>query len=76
MSVQQFLAESLGKAIAGGVEFAAMKNLVADMEAQDLSSDEKRAKVIADFKAIGYELAGWVVNALLELALIYLRAAV
>ena len=36
MSVQQFLAESLGKAIAGGVEFAAMKNLVSDMEAQDL----------------------------------------
>ena len=46
------------------------------MEAQDLAPEVKRAKVIEDFKAIGYQLAGWTVNALLELALIWLRAAV
>ena len=76
MSIQKFLASSLAEAIAGGTEFAAMKSLVADMEAQDLAPEVKRAKVIEDFKAIGYELAGWTVNALLELALIWLRAAV
>jgi len=75
MIILKELVELVAKTIAGGVEFAAMKTLVQDMESQDLSGAEKREKVLEDFKQIGYELAGWTVNALLELAIIWIRAA-
>lgn len=76
MIILKELVELVAKTIAGGVEFAAMKTLVQDMESQDLSGAEKREKVLEDFKQIGYELAGWTVNALLELAIIWIRSAV
>lgn len=75
MIILKELVELVAKTIAGGVEFAAMKTLVQDMESQDLSGSEKREKVLEDFKQIGYELAGWTINALLELAIIWIRAA-
>ena len=76
MKVIPYLAEQLGTAIAGGVEFAAMKSLVKDIESSSLNGAEKRAKVLEDFQAIGYELAGWVVNTLLELAVVWVRASI
>jgi len=53
--------------------FAAMRSLVADMEKTNLTGKEKKEKVLEDFKAVGYELAGWVVDTLLQLALIYVK---
>ena len=76
MIILKELVELVTKTIAGGVEFAAMKSLVTDMEDKDLSGAEKREKVLEDFTQIGYGLAGWVVNALLELAIVYIRSIV
>ena len=74
MIILKELVELVAKTIAGGVEFSAMKSLVQDMESQDLKGSEKREKVLDDFAQIGYDLAGWVVNALLELAIIWIRS--
>lgn len=76
MIILKELVELVAKTIAGGVEFSAMKSLVQDMESKDLSGEEKRSKVLDDFSQIGYDLAGWVVNALLELAIIWIRSVV
>lgn len=76
MIILKELVELIAKTIAGGVEFAAMKALVQDMESKDLSGAEKREKVLDDFSQIGYGLAGWVVNALLELAIVWIRSAI
>ena len=73
MNFKQEIIDLVAKTLAGGVEFAAMKSLVADLESSELSGSEKRAKVIADFEQIGYGLAGWLVNVLLELAVAYIR---
>lgn len=76
MIILKELVELVAKTIAGGVEFSAMRSLVADMEDKNLSGSEKREKVLEGFAQIGYGLAGWVVNALLELAIIYIRSIV
>ena len=73
MSFKQEIIDLVAKTLAGGVEFAAMKSLVADLESSELTGSEKRDKVIADFEQIGYGLAGWLVNVLLELAVAYIR---
>lgn len=73
MSVTKFLIEHLATAIAGGAEFSAMKTLVQDLESTTLSGPEKKAKVLEDFYAIGYGIAGWTINLLLELAVAYIK---
>lgn len=74
MRVIPFLIDNLASLIAGGTEFSAMKSLVKDMQDTGLSGDEKKAKVLDDFGQIGYEIGGWVVNLLLELAVAWLKA--
>lgn len=74
MRVIPFLIDNLASLIAGGTEFSAMKSLVADIQDSGLSGDEKKAKVLDDFGQIGYEIGGWVVNLLLELAVAWLKA--
>ena len=39
----------------------------------NFSGAERKAKVLADFEQIGYGLAGWLVDTLLQLALLYVR---
>lgn len=74
MRVIPFLIDNLAALVAGGTEFGAMKSLVADIQDSGLSGDEKKAKVLNDFGQIGYEIGGWVVNLLLELAVAWLKA--
>lgn len=74
MRVIPFLIDNLAALVAGGTEFSAMKSLVADIQDSGLSGDEKKAKVLDDFGQIGYEIGGWVVNLLLELAVAWLKA--
>ena len=50
MIILKELVELVAKTIAGGVEFAAMKSLVTDMEDKDLSGAEKREKQVNYFK--------------------------
>lgn len=74
MRVIPFLIDNLAALVAGGTEFSAMKSLVADIQDSGLSGDEKKAKVLDGFAQIGYEIGGWVVNLLLELAVAWLKA--
>lgn len=74
MRVIPFLIDNLAALVAGGTEFGAMKSLVADIQDSGLSGEEKKAKVLDDFGQIGYEIGGWVVNLLLELAVAWLKA--
>ena len=73
MVIKRFIIDQLVSAFDVGVQFAAIKSLVADLENSELSGAERKAKVIADFEAIGYGLAGWLVDTLLQLALLYVR---
>ncbi len=74
MRVIPFLIDNLASLIGGGTEFSAMKSLVKDMQDTGLSGEEKKAKVLDDFGQIGYQIGGWVVNLLLELAVAWLKA--
>lgn len=76
MRIVPFLIDQLAALIAGGTEFSAMKSLVQDIESKDLSGSEKRSKVLEDFAQIGYDIGGWVVNLLLELAVAWLKEKV
>ena len=74
MIILREFAGILGKKLAGGVAFAAMKTLVADIESSELSGKEKREKVLADFQELGYNLATWIVETILQLACIYVKS--
>lgn len=74
MRVVPFLIDNLAALIAGGTEFSAMKSLVKDMQDTGLSGAEKKTKALENFEQIGYEIGGWVVNLLLELAVAWLKA--
>lgn len=76
MSVQKFLLEAVAHTIADGAQWSAMKTLVSDIESADMTGSEKKAKVIADFEAIGYKLAGWIVDTLLQLAVMYIKTVI
>lgn len=74
MKVIPYLAEQLGNHLAGGVEFSAMKALVHDIERSDMSGSEKKNKVLEDFEAIGYSLAGWIIDTILQLAVVVVKS--
>lgn len=59
-----------------GVPYAALKNLMLDAERTDLTGPEKRDKVLADFRAIGYDLAEWVVELIWGLAIAWVKGQV
>ena len=73
MIIKRFIIDQLVNAFNVGTPFAAVKSLVADLENSDLPGAERKAKVLADFEQIGYGLASWIVDTLLQLALLYLR---
>ena len=73
MIIKRFIIDQLVNSFNVGTPFAAIKSLVADMENSELSGSERKAKVLADFEQIGYGLAGWLVDTLLQLALLYVR---
>lgn len=73
MVVLRFMVHQLGTLLSNETQWAAMRSLVADLENSELSGKDRKAKVIADFEAIGYDIAGWLLETLLQLALLYVR---
>lgn len=73
MVIIRYLVSQLGAALANERQWSAMKSLVADLENSELTGAERKVKVLADFEAIGYEIAGWLAETLLQLALLYVR---
>lgn len=73
MKLTPIIIESFAKFVAGGREWAAMKQLVGDINHQGWTGAEKRRVVLSDFAAIGYDIAGWVANLLLELAVAWIK---
>lgn len=75
MKITPFVIEKFAAFLANGRVFAAMKNIVLDLESSSLPNNEKRQSAVDQFKAIGYEVGGWVINLLLELAVAWARSS-
>lgn len=73
MKIKPFVIERFANWLAGGTAFEAAKQIVADFDDPAIPGHEKRAAAIDAFIAIGYGLAGWVVNLVIELAVAWLR---
>lgn len=73
MKLTPIIIESFAKFVSGGREWAAMKQLVADIDHKGWTGAEKRRVVLSGFNAIGYGLALWAGNLLLELAVAWVK---
>lgn len=73
MKLTPFVIEHFARWVSGGAPFYAMREIVATLESDDLPGSEKRDKALDQFKQLGYSLAKWVANLLLELAVAYVR---
>ena len=74
MKVSAFAIEQFGRWVVGGVPFAAAKNVVAALEGSDLSGEEKRQAAITQLRTFGYQLAGFLLNLAVELAVAWLKS--
>jgi hypothetical protein len=74
VKITPFIIEQFASWLAGGTPFAAMRTIVADYNDSSLTGAEKRAAVLGEFEKIGYSLAGWLANLLLELAVAWLKS--
>jgi hypothetical protein len=59
--------------LTSGAIFLDLKNLIKDVEETSLTSEEKKAKVLADFKHIGYDMADIVIKISIDLVVYYLN---
>ncbi len=60
-------------ALVGSFNYAKIKDLVLDMEREDLTGTEKRDRVLAECKNIAYVVGGALVNLAIESAVVALR---
>jgi hypothetical protein len=75
MKIIPSLLQAVADTSGNGVPFAAMRSLIQDMESTSLAGQEKKAKVLEDFHAIGYGLTGWLVELIFGLAIAYVKSA-
>ncbi len=73
MKVGAIAIEQFGRWLIGGVPFAAAKGIVTELNDSDLSNEEKRARAAEKLKSFGYQLAGFMVNLAIELAVAWLK---
>lgn len=73
MKIKPFVIERFANWLASGTAFAAAKQIVTDIDDPAKPGAEKRDAAYQAFVAIGYGLASWVVNLLIELAVAWLR---
>jgi hypothetical protein len=73
MNLKQILIEQLAKLLASGKIFARIRGIVQSVDSTDKTGDEKRQLVLDSLKATGIEVAGFLLNVLLELAVTWLR---
>jgi len=74
MKVTPYIIERFAKFIVGGVPFESMKRIVRDVNNEALTGAEKRNTVFTEFTMLGYELAEWMVNLGIELAVAWLKS--
>lgn len=74
MKITPFIIERFASWLAGGTPFHAMKSLVQAFDDPEKSGADKRRTVLEAFQSLGYALAGWLTNLLLELAVAWLRS--
>jgi hypothetical protein len=74
MKLTPFLIERFARWIAGGVAYSAMKSIVLSLDDADMTGAQKREHALRVFANIGYSLAGWLVNLLLELVVAWVRS--
>jgi hypothetical protein len=73
VKIKPFVIERFANWLAGGTAFEAAKQIVTFIDDPDKPGAEKRQAAYNAFVAVGYGLAGWVVNLVIELAVAWLR---
>ena len=74
MNIKASVIESFSRWLFGGVPFASARRLVEQMDGKKLSGTQKFALVKDEFIRLGYDLAGWAVNLIIELAVAWMKA--
>lgn len=74
MKITPFIIDRFAKFVFGGVPFESMKRISADWNNVEISGANKRVMVISEFQTLGYEIASWLVNLGLELAVSWLKS--
>ena len=74
MKVTPFLIDSFAKWLVGGVAFSTIKQVVSDLDNEELSGSEKFDKAVDAAKTAGVALVGWMLNVAIELAVAWARS--
>lgn len=76
MKLLPFVIERFAKWAVGGVPFESMKRIVSshDENMPGMTGAQKRESVLRVFKTFGYELADFLVNLAIELAVAYFKS--
>lgn len=74
MKLMPFIIEKFAKFIVGGVPFESMKRIVLGLSSAAFSGDQKRELAINEFKTFGYDLANFIINLAVELAVSWLKS--
>jgi hypothetical protein len=74
MNLKALIIERFAKWLIGGVPFASLKRIVREWDEADMPGERKRLGVLKEFKTLGYDLAGVMVNLGLELAVAWLQS--
>lgn len=73
MNVLPIIIDRFAKLIIGGVPFESMKRIATDANNSLLTGSEKREAVRREFCTLSYDLAEFLINLGLELAVTYLK---
>ncbi len=74
MKIAPYVIESFAKFILSGKTFYHLAAAVDYQQVTGKTGPEKRAAVIAQFKAMGFELAEWLLNLGIELAVAWAKS--
>lgn len=73
MKILAFALKELYTLHIGKVIFTDLCNLIKDIDNHDLTKAEKKAKVLADFKLIGYDIEDGIIKIGIDIAVFYLK---
>lgn len=74
MKIAPFAISSFANFMLGGSVFNTLKDIVTAQQSKDKTGEQKRAATIDAFKRMGGELAGWLLNLGVELAVAWLKS--
>lgn len=74
MKIAPFAIASFASFMLGGKVFNTIKDIVVFQSNTDKTGEEKKAEAIAGFKRVGGDLAGWLLNLGIELAVAWLKS--